>query len=69
MVAKGVGIRGGKEWEFGISRGKLLYIRWISSKALLYSTGDNIKYPMTKHNGKEHKIYMCIYYRYTYTYI
>ena len=25
MVAKGVGIRGGKEWEFGISRGKLIY--------------------------------------------
>ena len=29
---KGVG---GKDWEFGISKGKLLYIRWIKSKVLL----------------------------------
>ena len=26
---------GGKDWEFGISKGKLLYIRWIKSKVLL----------------------------------
>ena len=29
----------GKGWEFGISRGKRLYIGWIKNKALLYSTG------------------------------
>ena len=39
VVAKGGGGRGGKEWEFGISRGKLLYIGWIKNKIILYSTG------------------------------
>ena len=29
---------GGKNWEFGINRGKLLYIGWISNK-VLYSQG------------------------------
>ena len=27
--------RGGKDWEFGISRGKVLYIGWINNKVLL----------------------------------
>ena len=49
--------RGGKEWEFGISRGKLLYIGWINNKVLLYSTGNYIQYPVTNHNGKE---YICV---------
>ena len=31
--------RGEKYWEFGISRCKLLYARWINNKVLLYSTG------------------------------
>ena len=30
---------GGKDWEFGVSRCKLLYIEWINNKDLLYSTG------------------------------
>jgi len=37
MVAKGEGGRGGKEWEFGISRCKLLY---TNNKVLLYSRGN-----------------------------
>ena len=40
-VAK-VGRRRGKDWEFGISRYKLLYIEWINNKVLLYSTGNYI---------------------------
>ena len=40
-------VRGGKDWEFGISRGKLLYIGWINNKVLLYSTGNYIQYPVT----------------------
>ena len=36
VVAKGVGPGGGKDWEFGISRCKLLYIEWINNKVLLY---------------------------------
>ena len=42
---------------FGFSRYKLLYIEWINSKVLLYSTRDYIQYPVINHNGKE---YICI---------
>ena len=42
---------GGKDWEFGISRGKLSYIEWINNKVLLYSTGNYIQYPVINHNG------------------
>ena len=54
MVAKGEGDVGGREWEFGISKGKLLYIGWIN-KVLLYSTGNYIQYPVTNRNGKEYE--------------
>ena len=43
-----------KDWEFGISRRKLLYIGWIKNKVLLYSTGNYIQYPVVNHNGKEY---------------
>ena len=43
------------DWEFGISRCKLLYIEWIDNKVLLYSTGKYIQYPVIKHNGKEYE--------------
>ena len=33
---------GGKDWECGISRRKLLYREWINEKVLLYSTGNYI---------------------------
>ena len=53
MVAKGEGVGGVMEWEFGVSRCKLLYIEWIN-KVLLYSTENYIQYPMINHNGKEY---------------
>ena len=49
----------GKEgWEginqkFGMN--KLLYIKQIKNKALLYSTENCIQYPVINHNGKESK--------------
>ena len=46
---------GGKDWEFGISRRKLLYIGWINTKVLLYSTGNYIPYPVINYNGKEYE--------------
>ena len=33
------GSGGGMDWEFGISRCKLLYIEWINNKVLLYTQG------------------------------
>ena len=56
------------EWEFGISRCKLLHTGWINYKVLLYSTRNCIQYPVINHNGKEDVkkgvcvcIYMCVY--------
>ena len=43
------------DWEFGISRYKLLYIEWINNKVLLYSTENYIQYPIVNHKGKELK--------------
>ena len=47
------------DWEFGISRRKLLYREWINNKVLLYSTGNYIHYVLN-HNGKEYEK-ECIY--------
>ena len=44
---------GGKEWEFGVSRCKLLYMEWISIKVLQYSTGIYIQYPVINQNEIE----------------
>ena len=60
VVAKGEVGGGGRDWEFGVSRCKLLHIGWIKNKALHYSTGNNIQYPGINHNGKEYKK-ECIY--------
>ena len=50
-----VGSGEGMDWEFGISRGKLLYIGGINNKVLLYSIGNYIQYPVINHNGKEYE--------------
>ena len=61
VVVRGEGVGGGMEWEFGVSRCKLLYIEWICNKVLLYSTMNCIQHPMISHNGKEYKKRMYIY--------
>ena len=48
------------DWEFGISRFKLLYIKWINNKVLLYSKANCIQYPVINHNGKEYEK-ECVY--------
>ena len=52
--------RGGMDWEFGISRCKLLHRGWINNKVLLYSTGNYMQSPGINRNGKEYKK-ECIY--------
>ena len=53
---------GGMEWEFEISRCKLLRMEWINKKVLPYSTGNCIQYSVMNHNGKEYeKLYIYIY--------
>ena len=61
VVAKGEGCGRGKDWEFGVSRYKLLYREWINNKVLLYSTGNYIQCPVINHNrGEYEKEYICI---------
>ena len=57
---QGGGGRGRNDWEFGVSRCKLLYIGWINNTVLLYSTGNYIQYSVINHNGKEYEK-ECIY--------
>ena len=45
-------------WEFGVSRCKLLYIEWKSSKVL--STGNCIQYPVINYNEKGYET-ECVY--------
>ena len=47
------------DWEFGVSRCKLLHLEWIN-KVLLYSTRDYIEHPVINHDEKEYKR-ECIY--------
>ena len=44
----------GMDWELEISRHKLLYTEWINNKALLYSPGNHIQYPVINHSEKEY---------------
>ena len=53
MVAEGEENWGGEDYEFGINRGKLLYIRGINNKVLLYSTGNYIPYLVKNRNEKD----------------
>ena len=50
--------------EFGVSRGKLLHLEWISNEVLVYSTGNSAQYPIITYNGKESEeiyIYTLLY--------
>mgnify|MGYP007125348988 CR=1 FL=1 len=40
---QGEGEESGMDWEFGISRCKLLHLEWIINEVLLYSTENNIQ--------------------------
>ena len=59
------GSGGGRDWEFGISRCKILYVEWINKKVMLYITGNYIQYPMINCNGKNIKLYVYITLLYT----
>ena len=51
VVAKEGGDKGGMDWEFEISRCKLLHIAWINNKDLLYSTGKSTQYSVIIYMG------------------
>ena len=58
-LPKRSGCGGVLDWEFGISRCKLLYIEWINNKVLLYNTGNYIQYSVINENEKE-PIYLSV---------
>ena len=62
VVAKGKGGGRRMDWEFGISRCKLLLniYRMDNQQGPPYSTGNYIQYPVINHNGKEYEK-ECIY--------
>ena len=39
-------------WEFRISRCKLVYIEWVNNKTLLYSPENYIQQPVINQNKK-----------------
>ena len=43
VVAKGEVVEGRTDWEFGVSRGKLLHVGWINSKVLRDSAENYIQ--------------------------
>ena len=57
----GGGGGGGIDWEFGVSRCKLVYIGWININTLPCSTGNYIQYPVINHNKSMKKEYIYIY--------
>ena len=50
------GWEGGINWEIGIDIYILLYIKQITKKDLLYSTGNSSQYSVITYMGKESKI-------------
>ena len=56
VVSKRERFEGGMDWEFAISRRKLLHIEWINNKV----QGNSIQYPVINHSGKEYET-ECIY--------
>ena len=42
----------GMDGEFGVSKGKLLHLEWLSNEILLYSTGNYIQSLLIEHDGR-----------------
>ena len=41
------------DWEFGISRSKILHLEWISNEVLLYCIGNYIQSLEIDHDGRQ----------------
>ena len=51
VVAEGMGGGSGIDWEFGVSRSKLLHLERIKDKLLLYNTGTYVQSPGIDYGG------------------
>ena len=54
LIAKRKGEGSGEDWEFEVSRCKLLHLEWISYEVQLDGTGNYIQSPGIDHDGKEY---------------
>ena len=45
----------GKSGSLGLAAANCIYTEWINNKVLLYSTGNDIQYPVINQNGKEYE--------------
>ena len=50
----------GMDWEFRVSRCKLLHLEWRSNGILLYSTGDCIYSPVIEHDEDDMRKRICV---------
>ena len=55
--------RGETNWEFRVNIHILIYIKYVTNKDLLYSTGNYTQYFVTTYNRKEYEKnrYICMY--------
>ena len=62
MVANGAGRGGGMEWEFGVSKCKLLHIEMYGQgPTVQHKELYSLAWDKLNHNGKEHiYIHMCV---------
>ena len=51
----------GRDWEFGVSRCKLLGLEWMDDRDLLRSTGNCIQSPRMSYDGKYLKKNVCMF--------
>ena len=68
MVTKRENGRGGEgiNYRFGINRYKLLNIKYINNKVLLYSTGNHIQYLIITHKNLKNNTSVYNIYRHMY---
>ena len=52
IVTKGELGESGMDREFGVGRGKLLHLEWISNEILLYRTVNHIQSPGIDNDGR-----------------
>ena len=61
VIVRGEGGGSRMDWDFGVSRCKLLHVGWISNEVLLYSTGNYIQPLEAEHDGRCMRKRMYIY--------
>ena len=42
----------GMDWEFGVSRCRLLHLEWIGNQVLMHSRGNYVQPLVTEHNRR-----------------